>query len=96
MAQAFSTVSRTAAAARSAVLAEPLRLPKYTVTAKATVALVLDGVDLAQAHADRQPWLMLASASPGRRPALGLLEGKAGDVLELPGGPVGVRLLHHA
>ena len=33
MAQALSTVSRTALVERSAVLAEPLRLPKYTVTA---------------------------------------------------------------
>ena len=32
MAQALATVSRTAAALRSAVLAAPLRLPKYTVT----------------------------------------------------------------
>jgi len=32
MSQAFSTVSATARADRSAVLAEPLRLPKYTVT----------------------------------------------------------------
>ena len=31
MSQAFSTVSATAFADRSAVLADPLRLPKYTV-----------------------------------------------------------------
>jgi hypothetical protein len=53
MPAAFSTISRTAAGRRSAVLAEPLAWPKYTVTDKPTVAVVLDGIDLARAAPSR-------------------------------------------
>jgi hypothetical protein len=50
MAQAFSTVARTAVALRSAVLAEPLRLSKVHGHTQAAIALVLHGVHFAQAH----------------------------------------------
>ena len=54
MAQAASTVrSRSTRRERSEVLALPRRCPKYTVTRECLVAVVLDGLDLAEAHGDR-------------------------------------------
>ncbi len=52
MEQALATMSRTASGRRSALLAEPLAPLKYTVMPSAAVALVLDGLDLAQPHRD--------------------------------------------
>ncbi len=63
MAQAFSTVSRTAAAARSAVLAEPLRLPKYTVTARPRSRWYSTVSTSPRRTLTDSPWLIEASAS---------------------------------
>ncbi len=37
------------------MLAEPLRLPKYTVTPKAAITLVFDRIDFAEAYRYAEP-----------------------------------------
>ena len=78
------------------MLAEPLALPKYTRQRQAAVAVILDGLDLAQPHGHGQAALQagigLGLAGTG---ALRLGQCAGDDLLELADAG-GIDLLRHA